>query len=54
VGQGGSPGNSTALAWDQAHARAGFTALRFTHAQVRFEFDTVRDTLIAVSARLER
>jgi very-short-patch-repair endonuclease len=38
---------------DQAHARAGFTTLRFTHAQVRFETEAVQDTLIAVSARLE-
>ncbi len=37
---------------DQAHARAGLTSLRFTHAQVRFEPDQVRVTLVDVAARL--
>jgi very-short-patch-repair endonuclease len=30
---------------DQAHAAAGLTVLRFTHAQVRYEPDRVADTL---------
>lgn len=38
---------------DQAHAVAGLTPLRFTHAQVRFESDRVRQTLIAVARRLQ-
>jgi very-short-patch-repair endonuclease len=37
---------------DQAHAAAGLTCLRFTHAQVRFEPDRVRATLAAVARRL--
>ncbi len=37
---------------DQAHAAAGLTALRFTHAQVRFESDRVVSTLAAVARRL--
>ena len=37
---------------DQAHARAGFTPLRFTHAQVVFEPDRVEATLAAVARRL--
>jgi very-short-patch-repair endonuclease len=37
---------------DQAHAAAGLTALRFTHAQVRFEPDHVRTILEAVARRL--
>ncbi|MGZ5412597.1 MAG: type IV toxin-antitoxin system AbiEi family antitoxin domain-containing protein [Solirubrobacterales bacterium] len=37
---------------DQAHARAGLTALRFTHAQVRFEPDGVAGTLTDVAALL--
>jgi very-short-patch-repair endonuclease len=37
---------------DQAHARAGLTTLRFTHSQVRYEPGGVRDTLLAVVARL--
>ncbi len=37
---------------DQAHARAGSTALRFTHAQVRFEPEEVRETLATVAGRL--
>lgn len=39
---------------DQAHAAAGVTALRFTHAQVRYEPDRVRATLDAVANRLRR
>jgi len=39
---------------DQAHTAAGLTPLRFTHAQVRFEADHVRATLLAVARRLER
>jgi very-short-patch-repair endonuclease len=34
---------------DQAHAASGLTALRFTHAQVRFEPEHVCATLIAVA-----
>jgi very-short-patch-repair endonuclease len=37
---------------DQAHTAAGFTCLRFTHAQVRFEPDHVIATLGAVRRRL--
>jgi very-short-patch-repair endonuclease len=37
---------------DQAHAAAGLTPLRFTHAQVRFQPDSVRATLIAVAHNL--
>jgi very-short-patch-repair endonuclease len=37
---------------DQAHAAAGLTPLRFTHAQVAYEPDHVRKTLAAVAARL--
>jgi very-short-patch-repair endonuclease len=37
---------------DQAHLTAGFTPLRFTHAQVRFEPGHVRETLAAVVSRL--
>jgi very-short-patch-repair endonuclease len=37
---------------DQAHLAAGFTPLRFTHAQVRFEPAHVRETLAAVASRL--
>lgn len=37
---------------DQAHARAGLTPLRFTHAQVRFEPGQVKATLAAVARRL--
>jgi very-short-patch-repair endonuclease len=36
---------------DQAHTRAGFTNLRFANAQVRFEEETVIDTLLAVARR---
>jgi very-short-patch-repair endonuclease len=39
---------------DQAHAAAGLTSLRFTHAQVTFEPHQVRATLTAVARRLER
>ena len=38
---------------DQAHAAAGLTSLRFTHAQVRYEPGHVRSTLRAVFERLE-
>jgi very-short-patch-repair endonuclease len=38
---------------DQAHTAAGFTPLRFTHAQVRFEAGYVSSTLSAVARRLE-
>jgi very-short-patch-repair endonuclease len=37
---------------DQAHAAAGLTPLRFTHAQVRFEPRHVQATLEAVARRL--
>jgi len=37
---------------DQAHAAAGLTTLRFTHAQVRYERDHVRRTLATVARRL--
>jgi very-short-patch-repair endonuclease len=36
---------------DQAHAVAGLTTLRFTHAQVRYEPEQVRRTLSAVANR---
>jgi Protein of unknown function (DUF559) len=39
---------------DQAHAAAGMTQLRFTHAQVRYEPAHVRATLTAVAARRAR
>jgi very-short-patch-repair endonuclease len=39
---------------DQAHLAAGFTPLRFTHAQVRFQAGYVRFTLVAVVNRLRR
>jgi len=38
---------------DQAHLAAGFTPLRFTHEQVRYEPEHVRSTLRAVARRLE-
>jgi very-short-patch-repair endonuclease len=38
---------------DQAHLAAGRTPLRFTHAQVRFEPESVRATLSAVAGRLQ-
>jgi very-short-patch-repair endonuclease len=37
---------------DQAHLVAGYTPLRFTHAQVRYEPDRVCETLRAVARRL--
>jgi very-short-patch-repair endonuclease len=37
---------------DQAHAAAGLTPLRFTHAQVRYEPRHVQATLEAVARRL--
>ena len=39
---------------DQAHAAAGLTPLRFTHAQIRYEPGYVCETLRAVAARLTR
>lgn len=39
---------------DQAHAAAGLTPLRFTHAQVRYEPRYVELTLRAVARRLDR
>jgi very-short-patch-repair endonuclease len=39
---------------DQAHAVAGLTPLRFTHAQIRFEPRHVQATLAAVAGRLRR
>ncbi len=39
---------------DQAHAAAGLTPLRFTHAQVRYEPAYVRATLMRVAARLRK
>jgi very-short-patch-repair endonuclease len=38
---------------DQAHARAGLTALRFTRGQVRFEAEEVQATLREVVLRLK-
>jgi len=37
---------------DQAHAAAGLTALRFTHAQVAYQPDRVEQVLVAVVERL--
>jgi len=37
---------------DQTHLAAGYTPLRFTHAQVRYEAAHVRATLLAVARRL--
>lgn len=39
---------------DQAHAAAGLTTLRFTHAQVRYEPTHVRSTLMTVATRLRK
>jgi very-short-patch-repair endonuclease len=39
---------------DQAHAAAGLTSLRFTHAQVKFEPGRVTAILVAVARRLQR
>jgi very-short-patch-repair endonuclease len=39
---------------DQAHAAAGLTTLRFTHAQVRYEPEHVRATLAKVARRLAK
>jgi very-short-patch-repair endonuclease len=39
---------------DQTHTAAGLTTLRFTHAQVRYEPDRVRSTLLTVAARLRQ
>jgi Protein of unknown function (DUF559) len=38
---------------DQAHAVAGFTSLRFTHEQVRYEPEHVRTVLAEVARRLD-
>jgi very-short-patch-repair endonuclease len=38
---------------DQQHTASGLTSLRFTHAQVEFEADRVRATLMAVARRLQ-
>ena len=38
---------------DQAHAAAGLTVLRFTHAQVAFDPGHVKSTLAAVARRLQ-
>jgi very-short-patch-repair endonuclease len=37
---------------DHAHLAAGRTPLRFSHAQIRYEADYVRDQIAAVAARL--
>jgi very-short-patch-repair endonuclease len=37
---------------DQVHTAAGLTTVRFTHAQVRYEPERVREVLIQVAARL--
>lgn len=37
---------------DQAHAAAGLTSLRFSHAQIRYEPERVESTLRAVGGRL--
>lgn len=37
---------------DQTHLAAGFTPMRFTHWQVRYERQYVRTTLLAVARRL--
>jgi hypothetical protein len=39
---------------DQAHLAAGLTPLRFTHAQIRYQRDHVRKTLVAVALKLWR
>lgn len=39
---------------DQAHTAAGLTALRFTHAQIKFEPRCVEATLATVARRLAR
>jgi hypothetical protein len=39
---------------DQVHLAAGYTPLRFTHAQVRYQAGYVRLTLLAVVNRLRR
>jgi very-short-patch-repair endonuclease len=41
------------LVRDQAHIAAGMTPLRFTHAQVRFDPTSVRETLVTVVSRLQ-
>lgn len=39
---------------DQTHAAAGLTSIRFTEAQVRYQQDRVRATLVALADRLGR
>jgi very-short-patch-repair endonuclease len=39
---------------DQAHTAAGFTCLRFTRAQIRYDAGHVHKTLAQVAARLQR
>jgi hypothetical protein len=39
---------------DQTHIAAGMTPLRFTHRQVKYEPDRVRDVLATTSSRLRR
>ena len=39
---------------DQTHTAAGMTALRFTHAQIRYEPDYVERTLAKVASRLRK
>lgn len=39
---------------DQAHTASGYTPLRFTHSQVRFEPERVLATLNAVASRLRK
>lgn len=39
---------------DHAHAAAGLTTLRFAEAQIRYEPNQVRATLVAIAARLDK
>jgi very-short-patch-repair endonuclease len=39
---------------DQTHTAAGFTCLRFTHDQIKFEPSRVEETLATVAAHLRR
>lgn len=45
---------AAALKRDQAHFRAGLTPLRFSHAQVAYEAEYVRDALEDMARRLDR
>jgi hypothetical protein len=47
------PSRAETASADQAHAAAGLTALRFTHAQVRFDPGHVGATLTAVRQQLQ-